>query len=121
MRHGIEQARYSAALLLLPVDMAVLRDRDLARLIMKWRGARRRVVARRIGGHGGIPLILPRWLYARALAVSGDVGLRDLIGALPEHQRALLDLPSAALDIDTPQDLREARRGPRGSGSLALH
>jgi molybdenum cofactor cytidylyltransferase len=115
VRHGINQARFSAAVLLLPVDMAILRARDVARLISRWRGARRCVIARRIGRHGGIPLILPRWLYARALSVTGDVGLRDLIGELPVRQRVLLDLPPAWLDVDTPQDLRAVRRSPRSA------
>src|ERR1700689_4745611 len=33
VRRGITQARHSAALLLLPVDLAALRQRDVARLI----------------------------------------------------------------------------------------
>jgi CTP:molybdopterin cytidylyltransferase MocA len=59
---------------------------------------------------GGVPLILPRWLYARALEVTGDTGLRDLVNRLPAEQLALVDLPSASFDIDTPEDLRTARR-----------
>jgi CTP:molybdopterin cytidylyltransferase MocA len=79
------------------------------------------VIARGIGQkdgalRGGVPLILPRWLYARALEVTGDIGLRDLVSALPAPQRVLLNLPSAALDVDTPQDLRAARRRLRPSG-----
>ena len=54
---------------------------------------------------GGTPLILPRWLYTRALAVTGDKGLRELVSGLPAQHRALLDLPSAAFDVDTPSDL----------------
>jgi len=115
VRRGIVLARYSPALLLLPVDLAALQPRDVARLISRWRAARRRVIARRIerqdgAPRGGVPLILPRWLYARALEVTGDVGLRELVGELPATQRVLLNLPSAAMDIDTPQDLRAARR-----------
>jgi molybdenum cofactor cytidylyltransferase len=124
VRRGIAQARYSPALLLLPVDLAAVRHADLSRLISRWRAARRRVVARLIGPHrgvardevlrearlhGGVPLILPRRLYSRALAVTGDIGLRDLINGLPAAERVLVDLPSAALDVDTPQDLRAAR------------
>lgn len=121
VRRGICLARYSPALLLLPVDLAALQRRDVARLISRWRGARRRVVARRIRqrrgmAHGGVPLILPRWLYARALAVTGDIGLRDLVNGLPAPHRVLLNLPSAALDVDTPQDLRAARRRLRPCG-----
>lgn len=113
VRHGIARARYTPALLLLTVDMAALQERDLGRLVSRWRGARRCVVARRIGGHGGVPLILPKWLYRSALELTGDVGLRDLIGALPAQQRVLLELPSAALDVDTTQDLNAARRFAR--------
>jgi len=120
VRLGIVLARCSPALLLLPVDLAALQERDLVRLISRWRAARRCVIARRIGqqggtSRGGVPLILPRWLYARALAVTGDVGLRDLVSGLPAPQRVLLTLPSAALDVDTPQDLRAARRRLRPS------
>jgi molybdenum cofactor cytidylyltransferase len=127
VRRGVAAARYSPALLLLPVDLAELQPRDLTRLISRWRAARRRVVARRIGQmgqigqqdaapRGGVPLILPRWLYARAAQVTGDIGLRGLVSGLPTSQRVLLTLPSAVLDVDTPQDLRAARcalRTPR--------
>ncbi len=54
--------------------------------------------------------------YARALAVTGDKGLRELVSGLPAQQRALLDLPSAAFDVDTPADLRIARRRLRRGG-----
>ncbi len=127
VRRGIAQARYSPALLLLPVDLAAMRHADLSRLISRWRAARRRVVARFIGRpggtapemgegtpHGGVPLILPRRFYSRALAVTGDIGLRDLINGLPAEERVLVDLPSAALDVDTPLDLRAARRRRSG-------
>ena len=120
VRRGIALARYSPALLLLPVDLAALAPRDVARLISRWRAARRCVIARRIGQQdgtlrGGVPLILPRWLYSRALEVTGDIGLRDLVSGLPAPQRVLLHLPSAELDVDTPQDLRAARRRLRRS------
>jgi molybdenum cofactor cytidylyltransferase len=126
VRLGVARARYSPALLLLPVDLAMLQSRDLARLISRWRSVRRCVLARRIEPQGrapsaetprgGVPLILPRWLYPRAFTVTGDVGLREWVAALPSAQRVLLHLPSAALDVDTPQELRAARRRLRGSG-----
>jgi molybdenum cofactor cytidylyltransferase len=115
VRLGLTRSRGSAAVLILPVDLAALSRRDLSRLISRWRGARRRLIARRIdapqrAAQGGAPLILPRWLYARALAVTGDSGLRELVRGLPVPQRALIDLPSAALDVDTSSDLGAARQ-----------
>jgi CTP:molybdopterin cytidylyltransferase MocA len=102
--------RYSAAVLLLPVDLAALQPREVNRLIARWRASRRRVIARRTGARGGVPLILPRWLYARARAVQGDIGLRDMVNGLPPGQRVLVNLPSARLDVDTAQDVQAARR-----------
>jgi len=109
------------------VDLANLKARELGRLVRRWQAAPRCVIARRIGQcgvapfgmapFGAAPLILPRRLYARALGVVGDVGLRELIAQLPPDGRVLVDMPSAALDIDTPQDLKVARQTfRRGTG-----
>jgi molybdenum cofactor cytidylyltransferase len=110
VRRGVRAARYSRALLFLPVDLNDLKQRELARLVARWRGSPRRVIARRIDRRGATPLLLPHWLFARALRIAGDVGLRDLIGQLPDDARVLVDMPSAARDIDTPLELKKARR-----------
>jgi molybdenum cofactor cytidylyltransferase len=116
VRLGVGRARHSAGILLLPVDLVDLQPRDIARLIARWRGARRRVIARRVDARAGAPLILPRWLYANALGIAGDTGLRDLVRRLPRHAVSLTDLPSAAPDVDTPRDLERARRRLRPWG-----
>jgi molybdenum cofactor cytidylyltransferase len=110
VRRGLTAARHSAAVMLLPVDLAQLKRRDLERLIARWGGARRRVIATRHGAHGGAPLLVPRWLYSRAQLIRGDRGLKELIGSLPPEHLALVTLPGATSDIDTPEDLRRARR-----------
>ena len=113
VRRGLRQARYEAAVLLVPVDLPYLESRDIARLIARWRGARRRVAARRIGTEAGAPLILPRRFYPIALGIAGDVGLKALIRHLPAEDVALVSLNSAAFDVDTARDLERARRRPR--------
>lgn len=112
VRRAVRLAGSSAAMLLVPVDLARLERRELERLLSRWRGARRRIAACRIGGAGGTPLILPRRLYRRALGIVGDRGLRQLLETLASADRVLLDMPSAVLDVDTPEDLRRARRAP---------
>jgi molybdenum cofactor cytidylyltransferase len=113
IRRGLRQARYSAGVLLLPADLAHLERRDILRLIARWRGARRRVVAHRLGGRGAAPLILPRHLIPAGLRISGDAGLRDLIRSLAADAVTLVDVPSAATDVDTSRDLDRARRRAR--------
>jgi molybdenum cofactor cytidylyltransferase len=110
VRRGIAAARYAPAILLLPADLSHLAGRDLFRLVQRWHSAPRRLIARRINLSGATPVILPRWLYARASSLAGDVGLRELIGQLPADSRVLVELPSAIWDVDTPQDLRDSRR-----------
>ena len=107
---GIAAARYSAAILFMPVDLANLKGRELERLVHRWQAAPRRLIARRLDRSGATPLILPRRLYGQALSIDGDVGLRHLIGQLPADQRVLVELPSAAADVDTPEDLHNVRR-----------
>jgi molybdenum cofactor cytidylyltransferase len=110
VRVGLTAARYASAALFLPVDLVDLERRDLVRLIWRWRRRPRCVVARELGASGAIPLILPRRLFTKALSVSGDIGLRQLIASLPREQCVLVKLPSAAADVDTPQALAESRR-----------
>ena len=115
VRRGIVAARHASAILLLPADLIHLTGRDLVKLVRRWHSAPRRLIARRINLSGATPVILPRWLYARASALAGDVGLREFIGELPADSRIFVDLPSASGDVDTPQDLRLARRRFRPS------
>jgi CTP:molybdopterin cytidylyltransferase MocA len=110
VRRGIAEARYSSAVLLMPADLIHLKSRELRRLVRRWQSAPRRLVARRLGLTGASPLILPRWLYARASTLTGDVGLRGLVAELPDCDRVLVSVPSAGWDVDTPKNLQDARR-----------
>lgn len=110
VRRGIAEARYAPAVLLLPADLIHLESRELRRLVRRWQSAPRRLIARRIDLSGAAPVILPRWLYSRVSSLAGDVGLRELIRQLPADSRILVEMPSAAWDVDTPQDLQGARR-----------
>lgn len=109
VRCGLRRARYDCAALLLPVDLPHLKRRDIERLIARWRSSRRCIAARRLGDRAVGPLVLPRRLYPAAMRIAGDRGLRDwLTRSRPEPR--LVDLPSAALDVDTPADLNRARK-----------
>ena len=110
LRCGLQAARWSSAVMIVPVDLAALDRADVVRLAGRWQATRRRLVARRIGTRGGTPLILPKRLFHLAQRISGDTGLRDLLADLAMDERVLIEMPSAVRDIDTPIDLRLARR-----------
>lgn len=110
IRVGIRSARHSAGTLLVPVDFPGLGGRDIARLVRRWNGCRRKVVARRVDAGAATPLVLPHWLYRCAFGLRGDQGLRDVVRRLPTNAVRLVALPSAEADIDTPADLERARR-----------
>jgi molybdenum cofactor cytidylyltransferase len=110
LRTGLHAARWSSAVLIVPVDLAALDRAEVARLTGRWQAMRRRIVARRIDARAGAPLILPKRLFHLAQRLSGDTGLRDLLADVAADERVLIDLPSAARDIDTAIDLQLARR-----------
>lgn len=116
VRVGLAEARYFAAVLFMPADLVQLKSRELRRLIRRWQSTPRRLIARRIDLAGATPLILPRWMYRRVVTLTGDVGLRELVRQLPPNSRVLVEMPSAVQDVDTPQDLRAARRRFRSGG-----
>lgn len=120
VRRGLGAARWSAATLIVPVDLAALERADVARLLKRWRAAPRRIAARRIGARGGAPLILPRRYYALAAGITGDTGLRDLLQTIAPSDRVFVDMPSAAQDIDTPLDLQRARRTLRAPTAVEV-
>ena len=110
VRLAVARATAAAGILFLPVDLPELSLPELERMIRIWRGAPQRVVARRIHGELGTPLILPKWIYPRAREIAGDVGLRAVLKDLPPGVVHLVELPSAARDVDTPQELAAAHR-----------
>ena len=110
VRVALRHARHSPGVLLLPVDLAELRTESLARMINRWRGRRRTVVARRLGSRGVIPMILPRHYFHLADRLTGDSGLRDWMSTLGRDELVLMDMRGADNDIDTPVELARARR-----------
>jgi molybdenum cofactor cytidylyltransferase len=118
---GLRATRCSSGTLFLPVDLPHLSRADIARLISRWCAGKRRVAANSVAGRASTPLILPKFLYQQAQRISGDMGFRELVAGLPPGQRIIVDLRSAARDVDTPQDLEDARARSRGRRGHSSH
>jgi molybdenum cofactor cytidylyltransferase len=90
--------------LLLLADQAAVTTDDLKRLTGAWRRQPQHIAAARYAGITGVPAIFPRSLFRALGELRGDSGARALL-----HRNAdrivRVAMPSAALDIDTPEDL----------------
>lgn len=90
--------------LLLLADQAGVTTDDLRRLAGTWRKQPQRMAAALYAGTVGAPAIFPRSLFTELAALRGDAGARAVLrrGA---DTLARVPMPSAALDVDTPEDL----------------
>lgn len=110
----------SAALILLGDQVAVTPD-DLRRLIQAWKGDDSVLAASVYQGHLGVPAIFPSWCFSELLQLRGDQGARAIIER-HAHRVTRVQMPNAAVDLDTPEDL-EALTGesPTPPPSDLLH
>jgi molybdenum cofactor cytidylyltransferase len=90
--------------LLVLADQAAVTTDDLKRLTGAWRRQPQHIAAARYAGITGVPAIFPRSLFRALSELRGDSGARTLL-----HRNAdrivRVAMPSAAIDIDTPEDL----------------
>jgi molybdenum cofactor cytidylyltransferase len=93
----------TAALLVLADQAGVTTD-DLRRLAGTWRKQPQYMAAALYAGTVGAPAIFPRSLFPELAALRGDAGARAVLrrGA---DTLARVPMPSAAVDVDTPEDL----------------
>jgi molybdenum cofactor cytidylyltransferase len=90
--------------LLVLADQAGVTAEDLRRLAGTWRKQPLRMAAALYAGTVGAPAIFPRSLFSELASLRGDAGARAVLrrGA---DTLVRVPMPSAALDVDTPEDL----------------
>jgi molybdenum cofactor cytidylyltransferase len=66
-----------------------------------------KVIAVRHGDRPGVPAIFPAKYLPDLARVTGDKGARSLLAGLPDEEMELFDMPEAAFDLDTPEDLHQ--------------
>ena len=100
---GAVPDRFDAALIAL-CDQPALTPGHLGALVAGFARARGSAIASAYAGVIGVPAILPRDWFGDLLALSGDIGARDL---LRNSRRAVevVAAPSLAFDVDEPADL----------------
>jgi len=105
IRAGIAKVPAAAAgVLLMVADQPAVTADDLRRLAGAWRRQTDHVVAAIYGGTIGVPAIFPRTYFSALGELRGDRGARVLLARNPDRV-IRVPMESAALDIDTPEDL----------------
>jgi molybdenum cofactor cytidylyltransferase len=109
LRAGLAAAdRTAKAALMLLVDQPLVDTAALARLVAAWRRRPGVPAAARYDGRVGVPALIPRRHWHALRALRGDAGARALLRR--SATLTLVDMPEAALDVDTPADVRRLAR-----------
>jgi molybdenum cofactor cytidylyltransferase len=105
IRTGVSRLPPSCnAVLLMLADQAAITAEDLKRLVSAWRRQPEYIVAARYGMTTGVPAVFPRSVFSDLAALRGDSGARALLQRNPDRV-VRVPMASAAIDIDTPEDL----------------
>jgi molybdenum cofactor cytidylyltransferase len=105
IRAGVSRLPPSCnAVLLMLADQAAVTAEDLKRLVSAWRRQPDYIVAARYGMTTGVPAVFPRSVFSDLAALRGDTGARALLQRNPDRV-VRVPMASAAIDIDTPEDL----------------
>jgi molybdenum cofactor cytidylyltransferase len=111
IRVGIKQVpSQSEAALLLLADQPAVTSSDLQRLADTWRREPQRIAAALYGDGCGVPAVFPRTSFPALLALRGERGAQALLRS--PGSCAAVAMASAALDVDTPEDLASFESTP---------
>ena len=107
IRAGIARVPASSAgVMLVLADQVCVTAEDLRRLAGVWRRQPECLVAARYAATVGVPAIFPQHLFGELSELKGDTGARALIRRHADRL-VTVPMPSAAFDLDTPDDLLE--------------
>ncbi|MGH8325441.1 MAG: nucleotidyltransferase family protein [Steroidobacteraceae bacterium] len=105
IRAGVARLPASCdGVLILLADQAAVTVTDLERLCAAWRRDPLRIAASRYDSILGVPAVFPRSEFPELASLRGDRGARSLLRRRAPHLTAV-ELASASIDIDTPEDL----------------
>jgi molybdenum cofactor cytidylyltransferase len=95
--------RTARAILVTLVDQPHVDARALRRLLAAWRRRPQLPAAARYDNRAGVPAVLPRGAWRGVRTLRGDSGARALLR--DAFEVSLVDMPEAATDLDTPEDV----------------
>lgn len=100
------------AIIVLLADQALVSPPHIRFLCDAWSGAADEIVATEYAGTVGVPALFPSACFGDLMRLQGDAGARQLLSDERFQLRQVVFEP-AAVDIDTPDDLRQISRNAR--------
>jgi molybdenum cofactor cytidylyltransferase len=97
-------AAADAVMVVLGDQVCVTAD-DLKRLIAAWKDQENVIAAASYAQGVGVPAIFPRACFGELAELRGDEGARKILKRNPDRL-VRVAMPNAAIDLDTPEDLR---------------
>ena len=91
----------------MPCDQPLLRLSDLESLVDGWQTDPALPAVAAYDGVFGVPAIIPKDQLDQLTDLQGDRGAQNLLAAAA--QRHVVEMPNAAFDIDTREDLERLR------------
>ena len=110
LRHLLSSDALPDAVLVTLCDQPLITAGKLRAFIERFGLGRPPVVAARYNGVLGVPALFSMELFGELMGLKGDKGARELIRNGTDA--AAIDLPEAAVDIDTVEDLKKAGASP---------
>ena len=89
-------------------DQPLVLKNDLVRLVNAWQVAPHIPAASRYHDTVGVPTIFPSSYFEQLAELHGDTGARALLPG--QDECTIVDIPHAAMDIDTKEDIESLRR-----------
>jgi CTP:molybdopterin cytidylyltransferase MocA len=110
---GVRALRHVAGgVLVMLADQPLVTAEHLRHLMTAWSGAADEIVATAFGGSSGPPALFGRDCFEELASLTGDSGGKHLLSDA-RFQTRTIDFEAAAVDIDTPEDLRQISRNAR--------
>ncbi len=107
IRVGIEAlAEETQAAIIMLADQPFIDRGVIERLITTYVTSKARIVACAYAGVQGAPVLFDRALFLELLLLEGDQGARQVLKIYPRNVTTIEISPSAATDVDTPEDAR---------------
>jgi len=97
------------AVIVMLADMPRVTSAMIDRMIAAYEPAKgSMIVVPTFAGRRGNPVLWSRRFFADLMAITGDIGARNVIGTYPEAVTEIELGPAVALDLDTPEAIATA-------------